>query len=185
MSKVILVYAHGGTNPNDPGAVNEKINVKERDFIKNFFDKYLGAAFKAKGIETVFVQQSPNWYSIDKLVDKVYVAGDIAISCHLNASATASSTGTETLHAKGSITGEKLAKLVQSKLVGVLGLKDRGLKSITRDDRGGRLVAGTKPPCILAELFFVSNENDYKKAVDKQKEMAEAIVQAVVEFRQK
>ncbi len=185
MSKVILVYAHGGINPNDPGAVNEKINVKERDFIKNFFDKYLGAAFKAKGIETVFVQQSPNWYSIDKQVNAVYAVGDIAISCHLNAASSPTATGTETLYATGSKNGEKLAKLVQSKLVTVLGLKDRGSKSITKEDRGGRLVAGTKPPCILTELFFVSNENDYKVANAKQKEMAEAIVQAVVEFRQK
>ena len=38
---------------------------------------------------------------------------------------------------------------------------------------------------IKRSRSFVSNENDYKVANAKQKEMAEAIVQAVIEFRQK
>ena len=183
INKVILVYAHGGTNPNDPGAVNAKIAVNERDFIKKFIDMFLIPAVKEAGLKYTTVQQKPNWYSIDKQVEAVYERNDIAISCHLNASDNPKSTGTETLHALGSKNGEKLATLVQAKLVKATGLKDRGLKAITREDRGGRLVAGTKPPCILTELFFLSNEKDYETCLAKQKEMAKAIVDGILEFK--
>jgi N-acetylmuramoyl-L-alanine amidase len=179
VNKVILVYAHGGTKPNDPGAVNTKLNVGERDFIKTFFDTHLIPAVKAAGIKYSTVAENPNWFAIDKQVDAVYEKGDIAISCHLNASENATATGIETLHAKGSVNGERLAKLVQANLVKALGLKDRGLDAIVRDDRGGRLVAGTKPPCVLAELFFLSNEKDHAIGKAKQAEMAKAIVDAI------
>lgn len=183
INKVILVYAHGGTEPNDPGATNVKLNVTERDFIKTFIDKFLIPAVKTAGLKYTTVQQKPNWYSIDELVDAVYERNDIAISCHLNAAADPKATGTETLHAVGSKNGEKLARLVQTELVKATGLKDRGLEAISREDRGGRLVAGTKPPCILTELFFLSNEKDYEKCLATQAEMAKAIVDGILAFK--
>ena len=74
---------------------------------------------------------------------------------------------------------ERRGTLIQANLVKVLGLKDRGLKELSRDDRGGRLVAGTKPPCVLSELFFLSNEKDYAIGKAKQAAMAKAIVDAI------
>jgi N-acetylmuramoyl-L-alanine amidase len=180
MSRVILVYAHGG-DTKDPGAVNGQ--VTERDWIKEFFDKFLIPEFKKEKIEVVTVQQK-TWYTIDKQVNEVYKVGDIAISCHLNAGP-ATATGTETLYCKGSKNGEKLAKLVNDAIVGVLKSKDRGLKGLTREDRGGRLVQGTKPPCVLTELFFLSNNEDLKKSYDLRDEMATAMVKAYKAFRTK
>ena len=144
INKFILVYAHGGTEPNDPGATNVKLNVTERDFIKTFIDKFLIPAVKTAGLKYTTVQQKPNWYSIDELVDAVYEKNDIAISCHLNAAADPKATGTETLHAVGSKNGEKLARLVQTELVKATGLKDRGLKAISKEEVEANLAAGNR-----------------------------------------
>ena len=54
-----------------------------------------------------------------------------------------------------------------------------------QDDRGGRLVCGTKPPCILIELFFLSNAKDLVDANNKRKELAKAFVDTYVAFRNK
>lgn len=193
MSKLILVYAHGGIKK-DPGAVNEKIKpaVKERDWIKSFFDEFVIPEMKSRNLELVTVQQE-EWWKIDKQVDDVYTKGDIAISCHLNAAASATTGGTETLFCKGSKNGEKLATLFNTAIVKVLGTKDRGNKALqwdrekprVHDDRGGRLVCGTKPPCILIELFFITNEKELKNATNKRKELAKAFVDTYVEFRTK
>ena len=180
MSKLILVYAHGGTPESDPGAVNTALKVNERDWIKEFYDKFVIPELTSRKLEYKTVQQT-SWYKIDSQVNAVYEKGDLAIACHLNAGPV-TATGTEVLHS-GSVNGEKLAKLVNTAIVKTLGLRDRGLKVITIKDRGGRLVVGTKPPCILPELFFLSNNNDYKIGTAKRKELAKAIVDAYEAFR--
>ena len=180
MSKLILVYAHGGTPESDPGAVNTALKVNERDWIKEFYDKFVIPELTSRKLEYKTVQQT-SWYKIDTQVNAVYAKGDLAIACHLNAGP-ATATGTEVLHS-GSVNGERLAKLVNTAIVKTLGLKDRGLKVITREDRGGRLVVGTKPPCVLPELFFLSNTNDHKVGTAKRKELAKAIVDAYEAFR--
>ena len=187
MGRIILVYAHGGKDK-DPGAVNGK--TTERDWTKNFIDKFVIPELTSRKLEYVTVQQS-DWIYIDKEVDAVYKSGDIAVSCHLNASVTKTATGTEALYCLGSKNGERLAKIFNTAIVKALGIKDRGIKGIqwdrvkprVHDDRGGRLVCGTKPPCVLMELFFVSNDAELANATTKQKELAKAYVDAYVEFR--
>ena len=187
MGRIILVYAHGGVKK-DPGAVNGK--TTERDWSKNFIDKFVIPELTSRKLEYVTVQQS-DWVVIDKEVDAVYKTGDIAISCHLNASATATSGGTEALFCLGSKNGEKIATAFNNAVVKVLGTKNRGIKGIqwdrvkprVHDDRGGRLVCGTKPPVALLELFFVSNNTELANATAKQKELAIAFVDAYVAFR--
>ena len=191
MSKLILVYAHGGIT-NDPGAVNESVKPvqTERDWIKNWYDAYLIPELKARNIAHKTIQQT-EWWKIDTQVDAIYEKGDIAVSCHLNAGEADKASGSETLYCKGSTNGEKLAKLFNDTVVKVLGDKNRGLKPIqwdrvkprVHDDRGGRLVCGTKPPCILLELFFLSNDADLADANAKRKDLAKAFVDTYVAFR--
>lgn len=191
MSKLILVYAHGGIT-NDPGAVNDSVKPvqTEREWIKNWYDSYLIPELKARNIAHKTIQQT-EWWKIDTQVDAIYEKGDIAVSCHLNAGEADKASGSETLYCKGSTNGEKLAKLFNDTVVKVLGDKNRGLKPIqwdrvkprVHDDRGGRLVCGTKPPCILLELFFLSNDADLADANAKRKDLAKAFVDTYVSFR--
>ena len=191
MSKLILVYAHGGIT-NDPGAVNDSVKPvqTEREWIKTWYDSYLIPELKARNIAHKTIQQT-EWWKIDTQVDAIYEKGDIAVSCHLNAGEADKASGSETLYCKGSTNGEKLAKLFNDTVVKVLGDRNRGLKPIqwdrvkprVHDDRGGRLVCGTKPPCILLELFFLSNDADLADANAKRKDLAKAFVDTYVSFR--
>ena len=156
MAKVIVCYAHGGTT-GDPGCLSADKKIKERDYIKAFIDGVFLPALTKKGREYKTIQQQ-TWYTIDKQVNAAHKPGDICISFHLNASDNNEATGTETLCSKGSKNGSKLAILVNDAVVKTIGIKNRGIKEITREDRGGRLVAGTTPPAVLTELFFLTNQ---------------------------
>lgn len=180
MGKVIVCYAHGGTT-GDPGCLSADGKIKERDYIKAFVDGFFLPALDKKKRAYKTVQQK-TWYTIDKQVNAEYKAGDICISFHLNASDNKDATGTETLFSKGSKNGSKLAILVNDAVVKTIGIKNRGIKEITREARGGRLVAGTIPPAVLTELFFLTNTNDYKLANPKLSEIGTAVAEAIEKY---
>ena len=180
MAKVIVCYAHGGTT-GDPGCLSADKKIKERDYIKAFIDEVFLPALTKKGREYKTIQQQ-TWYTIDKQVNAAHKPGDICISFHLNASDDNEATGTETLCSKGSKNGSKLAILVNDAVVKTIGIKNRGIKEITREDRGGRLVAGTTPPAVLTELFFLTNTNDYKLANPKLSEIGTAVAEAIEKY---
>lgn len=88
---------------------------------------------------------------------------DASIELHFNSHAKKSATGTEVL----SSSSEKsvvLATNVQAEMVEVLGLRDRGIKTRARSDRGGGSLYSGRAPAILIEPFFGSNEVDCKIA---------------------
>lgn len=73
---------------------------------------------------------------------------DLLLSIHLNSSANAIATGTETLFYRT----DSVARRVQMALVRTLGLRDRGV--VLRDDLA---VLKYERPSILVELGFISN----------------------------
>jgi len=80
---------------------------------------------------------------------------DLVIELHLNG-ASPSAYGTTVLYKSN--TGKKYAEQVQKQLATVF--RDRG--TTQRTDL--YILNGTKPPAILLETFFCTNESDYKKA---------------------
>ena len=90
--------------------------------------------------------------------------------------------GSETLHYKGSRNGEKLASDFQAAQLQALRLKDRGVKAIDKDGRGGYLLQKTTMPCIITEPFFIDNDRDLMRATDHQVELARAYVKALEEY---
>ena len=107
------------------------------------------------------------------------LAPRLALSIHFNSHSTPAAHGTETLCAQGSAGGASLAVLVQSSMVQTLGLRDRGIKQIKRDGRGGHLLWATSMPCVLVEPGFGSNENDWTMINHRRQELADAIATGV------
>lgn len=112
-----------------------------------------------------FHRQKTSSYSRE--IDTVYAQvdeydADVSIELHFNA-ASAMATGTETL-SSGSSGSLALAKSVQESMLATLGLRDRGVKILSRGDRGGRSLHAGRPPAILVEPFFGSNSSDCRKA---------------------
>jgi len=99
---------------------------------------------------------------------------DFAISLHCNAFNKKAS-GSETLFYNGSSKGKALAQKLQTAIVKVLGLPDRGVKGKSSEDRGGYLLRYAKAPVALVEPFFIDNPADYMVGTEKKAELAEAI----------
>ncbi len=81
---------------------------------------------------------------------------DATCELHFNGAATQSATGTETL-TSGSARSIRFAQAVQDKMLDALGLRDRGLKTVSREGRGGRSLHTGRAPAILVEPFFGSS----------------------------
>jgi len=109
-----------------------------------------------------------------KQIRQVYAAtdgwgADASIELHFNSSANPKSTGVEML-SSGSTRSLALAAAVQGQMVDVLGLRDRGVKIRTAQQRGGPSLHWGRAPAILGEPFFGSNR-DGLLATDEVSEM--------------
>ena len=88
---------------------------------------------------------------------------DFIISLHCNAF-DESATGTEVLYYHRSTQGKLAAEILRDHLVNALGLKNRGIRPKTSEDRGGYLLRYTAAPCVIAEPFFIDNDSDLEIA---------------------
>ena len=140
-------------------------------------------------VEVVYRQDSSNGYNtLPYEVNKL--RPDFVISFHFNAVDDPSACGTETLHWRGSVNGQRLAGILQEHMLEQLGLKDRGIKPRHggyRDgkwfgDRGSWILGRTAAPCVLAEPGFASNEGDWDVLCRKKDLLAIAYVRAIKEY---
>lgn len=171
--RVVVNVGHGG---GDPGAVNNLLSVTEYDYNKKLRDA-LVPMLKSQGHHVDVVMQDARGVG--------YVAGmcnalnpEVVVSLHSNASENLKATGTETLYWHTSEKGKKLATAVQNQMVKALGLPSRGVKA--RDNLS--VLQKTNCPAIIVEPFFISNANDYKVAMEKLPQLAQAIAEGVSEW---
>jgi len=103
------------------------------------------------------------------------------ISFHCNAFNTRAS-GSEVLYYNSSVKGKAMASILQTNIVKVLGLSDRGIKAKHSEDRGGYLLKYTKAPCIIVEPFFIDNDKDLQAANDSYTELLNAYINSINEI---
>lgn len=172
MKKCALVIGHSET---DPGAVNENSGITEFGFNKGLatlIDRY--ACPSAVAIDLVF--RSHSYRELPAILNRL--GPDFIISLHCNAfNKTAS--GTEVLYYHKSTKGFEIATILQGELVNALGLPDRGVKGKTSKDRGGYLLKNTNAPCVIAEPFFIDNDNDLQIAIQNQFALLMAYTNAI------
>ncbi len=164
MKKCALVVGH---KKSSPGASNKKSGLTEFAFN----DKL-----------AVEIEEEVSGVEVQRIYRRTYstLPGDInefnpdfIISLHCNAfNKTAS--GTEVLYYHRSIKGKLIAEILNAKLVDALGLNNRGEKPKSAEDRGGYLLKSTVAPCVIAEPFFIDNDNDLKAALDNRDALVEA-----------
>jgi len=172
MKKCALIIGH---NEKDPGAVNESFGITEFGFnrgLAKLIDKYVCPS--AVSIELVYRDAL---YS--KLPEKVNrLNPDFLLSLHCNAF-NKSASGTEVLYYHKSSKGMEMAGILQNELVQALQLKDRGIKGKSSEDRGGYLLRYTNAPCIIAEPFFIDNDNDLQRVLENQMGLVMGYVKAI------
>ena len=151
--KIFIAAGHGGK---DPGAVaNGVVERDEAIKIVNDAAEYLARIIQPP-YELIIV---PHELS---LVDTVVyinentkeVGRDICIELHLNANEGTPGTGTETYYGY-----KRLAEILQKGIVGVLKLKDRGVK----EDNFFYFNKATRTGSALVEIGFINNMTDLQE----------------------
>ena len=162
---VALVVGH---TENKKGATNKSFCLCEYD-INNKLAKDIKKILGAK-VEIVYrlngYKNLPS--DINKLNPK------FILSLHSNAFNT-EARGSEILYYHKSVVSKKLALIFQKVVVNSLGLKDRGIKSRTAEDRGGYLLKYTNAPCIIMEPYFIDNDEDFTSYLCKYEKYTEEI----------
>jgi len=182
--RVCLDAGHGGP---DSGAVGPS-GIKEKD-ITLAVCKYIKSLLEATGqIEVVMTRDGdymPGGGSSDEgLYYRCRIAKQngctLFVAVHCNAGSS-TARGCETYCLGHGGKSEKLAKLVQARLVKEMGLTDRGVKYANY-----YVLRHLDPemPTILTELAFISNPAEEKvlNSADNQQRFARAIASAIVEY---
>ena len=158
-----------------PGAVNSKFEISEFAFNEDLSLRI------EKLVRTADIQRIYRRTYRELPDDINNLNPDFILSLHCNAF-NGQVSGTEILYHHKSQQGRKFAEIAQKHLLNCLGLKDRGLIPRDAEDRGGFLLRYTKAPCIIAEPFFIDNDDDLALALDKIEELAGAYAAAIEEI---
>jgi len=166
-----------GHKKSSPGAVNAKTGLNEFDFNENL---------------AILIEKKAQRTQIQRVYRRTYqeLPGDInglnphlVLSLHCNAF-NGRTSGTEVLYYHRSEVGKRIAEILQRHLLDFLGLRDRGIKEKTAEDRGGYLLRYTKAPCVIAEPFFIDNDQDLAKAQENLEGLAGVCARAIDEMAQ-
>lgn len=169
MKKCALVIGH---KKSSPGALNANAGVTEFAFNDRL-------SFDVDEKETDTVIQRVYRRTYKTLPDDINEYNpDFIISLHCNAFNREAS-GTEVLYYHKSKKGKAFAEILQELLIGALGLKSRGIKPRTVEDRGGYLLRHTNAPCLIAEPFFIDNDSDFNTALNNRSELVNAYAEAI------
>lgn len=168
--KVVVNIGHGY---GDPGAVNKELGVTENGFNRELAELIQ----KQLPVSVIVIEQDTSGLNgLVKRINEVNPA--FVVSLHSNAAENNTATGTETLYWHTSANSKRLAEIMQAGLVKALGLPNRGIKP--RDNLA--ILRGTKCPAVIVEPFFISNNEDYKKAKFAMADMAKAIVSGIAMY---
>ncbi len=169
-----LVIGHKKTSP---GAVNPRTGLSE--FV---FNDDLSRRIEEK-VQNVEVQRVYRRTYEELPKDINALNPTFVVSLHCNAF-NGKASGTEVLYYHRSQKGRTIAEVLLRHLVNHLGLPNRGLKPRTAEDRGGYLLRYTKAPCIIAEPFFIDNDQDLARAQEDLDGLALAYAKAIEEMAQ-
>jgi N-acetylmuramoyl-L-alanine amidase len=161
-----------GHKKSSPGAGNVRAGIHEFEFNEDLAIRIEKKTQNTK-IQRVYRR---TWGELPADINELNP--DFVLSLHCN-SYNGQASGTEVLYYHKSKVGESIAKILQRHLVAFLGLRDRKVQPKTSEDRGGNLLRHTKAPCVIAEPFFIDNDQDLAKARDDLEGLAGAYARAI------
>ncbi len=162
-----------GHGKNDPGAINEKLALKEHlEAYKLAWE--LRDALKAAGHSVVFISCFQNLGQKIAEVNVLHAEKpfDWAIEIHFNSAVSARARGTEVLYYSTKNVG--VATRMSAAIAASLETRDRGSKK--RNNLGW--LTRTHPPALIVETLFINNAGDAGKIRDQR--FCEKAVQGIV-----
>jgi N-acetylmuramoyl-L-alanine amidase len=177
--KIALIAGHDKYKKQ--GAV--AYGVSENEFWREFIQDLLPLLPK-KHTYKVFERPNQTVYGYRKAVRVLHKAIDawgaeLDVEFHFNAASNFSVRGHSVLYYKYSHKGKFYAALLNDKYTKYLPSKNRGLKPVNRNDRGGYQLAVGRSVSLLSEAFFGHSElHNYQRAG----RYRNSLLKAVVEF---
>ncbi len=172
MKKIVIDPGHGGS---DPGAVG-KSGLRESDVALKVSLK-VEMILSDLGFSVRLTRPSNTYVPLRTRAEIAnHEQADLFVSVHCNAAENKSAQGVETFHYPTSKNGKVLAEILQERLVGLGGRKNRGVKTANF-----LVLRETFMPAVLVELGFISNseEESVLNSNSYQEICANAIAQAV------
>ena len=182
----IRVYIDQGHNPANPNTGAEWYGLKEQDvtyrvgralytLLQN--DPAFTARLSRPTPETQL--GTSNATSLSTRTNQANTWGaDLFLSIHTNASLDTSANGTESLVYKIPSTAAEIARVIQTSLTTLTGLRNRGV--IARP--GLYVLRKTKMPAVLVEMGFLSNPSEAALLNQNPELFAEGIYQGIVAY---
>lgn len=170
MFKVYIDLGHGG---NDSGALNKARNVLEKNVVLEV-GKLVDSKLRKCGLEVKLSRTNDITKSLSQRTNEANAWGaDCLVSIHVNDADNRNAKGLETYCYK--LKYRKLADCIQEECV------KSGLYTQNRGVKEGNLhmVRESKMSAALIELFFINNEEDINKMLNKKEEFATAIAKGI------
>lgn len=171
--KVYIDLGHGG---NDSGSVNKARNVLEKNVVLEV-GKLVDSKLRKCGLEVKLSRTNDITKSLSQRTNEANDWGaDCLVSIHVNDADNRSAKGLETYCYK--LKYRKLADCIHEECV------NAGLYTQNRGVKEGNLhmVRESKMSSALIELFFINNEEDINKMLNKKEEFATAIAQGICKY---
>lgn len=176
MKKVCLNIGHGGIGGYyDSGAIGAD-GTHEHKFNRDELAPIVKRELEKMGYCVDVIIQDKRFSELPSRINTLNP--DLIVSLHFNAF-NGNATGTETLYWNSSKKGKVLASNIQTRMVDVLGLANRGIKPKFSGDRGAALLRDTKAPCVIVESIFGDNPHDLETARARMDELGKAIAEGV------
>ena len=188
MKKLLILDA--GHAYNTSGKRNEKENFYEWDF-NNKMQYLIKDKLKGYDIDVVMTNPYPSTVSDILLAERVKRANkwynkneqQLFISIHANAFSDSNARGTETYTANNaSSTSEKFCKMVNDNIFNTFKKYDSNAKNRGCKKANFVVIRDVYMPSVLIEYGFYTNLADLKILKNKQNELAEATVKAILNY---
>ncbi|MCU9808107.1 N-acetylmuramoyl-L-alanine amidase [Paraclostridium sp. AKS46] len=173
MFKVYIDLGHGG---NDSGALNKARNVLEKNVVLEV-GKLVDSKLIKCGLEVKLSRTNDITKSLSQRTNEANAWGaDCLVSIHVNDADNRNAKGLETYCYK--LKYRKLADCIQEEcLKAGLYTQNRGVK-----EGNLHMVRESKMSAALIELFFINNEEDINKMINKKEEFATAIAKGICTY---
>lgn len=173
MFKVYIDLGHGG---NDSGALNKGRNVLEKNVVLEI-GKLVDSKLRKCGLEVKLSRTNDITKSLSQRTNEANDWGaDCLVSIHINDAKNRNAKGLETYCYK--LKYRELADCIQEECVKArLYTQNRGVK-----EGNLHMVRESKMSAALIELFFINNEEDINKMLNKKEEFATAISKGICKY---
>ncbi len=175
MKTVCIVVGHSAAKG---GAYNQEKRIGEYDY-NHVLASHIAERLHRRNVRPIIMYRGSSYTGMVNDVNATNA--DFAVELHCNSVIDGSVQGAETLYWHKSKRSKELAKRLQASVVGLLRENNRGIKPITRGERGATFLRKTKMPAVILEPFFISNTKSLENGLVLREQIANVVAGALVE----